>query len=168
MTQNGTSGSTCVYRGLEDHLGDGAQRARCDRDVVHVEQVARRDAHKLLLAETQQTQAPRRPDRLAEAHAVDAARCSSSSRPLRRERVVVTETRISSGIVGDGFPEGSARPEEQAKAARRFWRLAESRHEPRPVVRMEGEVAQPEQPEIRVGGDRQPVEQERQHLTHQP
>ena len=84
--------------------------------------------------------------------------CSASGRRATRSRL---RWRMSAG--------SRLVPTQRAQAAGRLGRLPEAcGPAPRPAARSPARLRSAEQPEVGVGRVRQPVEQQRQHLLHQP
>ena len=141
--QNGTSGRDLIDCNLEDHLGDSAERACGCRQIVHVQKVASGDSDELLLAETEQPEPDVRWSCFRRAFDRRALP-SGPSRSLKASASSSPRRDISSGLWATASPRVLLDPEKQAEPSSGFGRLAECRDEPRAVVRVQGEVAQPE------------------------
>ncbi len=161
----GDGGGDVGHRRLEDslgHVGQGRSRAG---HVVDVEEVAGGDTEHLVLGEPDQSRpAPRLVARPGQAFdgVVDQCRAGSGS-----EAPVVIEVGDQFGVVFDGLAHDAARPEDQAQAPGRFGGFAERGDHEGTVMAPDHERPEAEEAEVGVGGDRQPVEQQREELTHQ-
>ncbi len=134
--------------------------------VVDVEKVARRDANVLVLAQSHE---------LGSAPRLVVVAVQSLTRLGHQgvtggggEGHVVADGGDQLGIALDGLDQGPARSEQQAQAPGGFGGFPEGGDQERALVGVHDEVAQAEEPEVGVGREREPVEDERKELGHEP